>query len=121
MRRSAVRTFERAGVPRSVAMSLVGHKTKSISRRYAIVDEAMQREAAARLDAWDGCPSASIIDGMRHCYPSEVVDSEASRGGPARLLNERLTARSVVVKQVCCNPTDFAADWHRSSGFHDHL
>ena len=52
MRRSAVRTFERAGVPRSVAMSIVGHKTASIYRRYAIVDEAMQREAAARLDAW---------------------------------------------------------------------
>lgn len=45
MRRSAVRTFERAGVPRSVAMSIVGHKTESIYRRYAIVDEAMQREA----------------------------------------------------------------------------
>ena len=54
MRRSAVRTFERAGVPRSVAMSIVGHKTESIYRRYAIVDEAMQREAAARLDAWVG-------------------------------------------------------------------
>jgi hypothetical protein len=52
MRRSAVRTFERAGVPRSVAMSIVGHKTESIYRRYAIVDEAMQREAAARLDVW---------------------------------------------------------------------
>ena len=51
MRRSAVRTFERAGVPRSVAMSIVGHKTESIYRRYAIVDEAMQREAAARPDA----------------------------------------------------------------------
>ena len=36
MRRSAVRTFERAGVPRSVAMSIVGHKTESIYRRYAI-------------------------------------------------------------------------------------
>ena len=45
MRRSAVRTFERAGVPRSVAMSIVGHKTESIYRRYAIVDEATQREA----------------------------------------------------------------------------
>jgi hypothetical protein len=52
MRRSAVRTFERAGVPRSVAMLIVGHKTESIYRRYAIVDEAMQREAAHRLDAW---------------------------------------------------------------------
>jgi hypothetical protein len=52
MRRSAVRTFERAGVPRSVAMSIVGHKTESIYRRYAIVDEAMQREAAERLNAF---------------------------------------------------------------------
>jgi hypothetical protein len=57
MRRSAVRTFERAGVPRSVAMSIVGHRTESIYRRYAIVDEAMQREAAARLDAWMVAPS----------------------------------------------------------------
>ena len=52
MRRSAVRTFERAGVPRSAAVSMVGHKNESTYRRYAIVDEAMQREAAARLDAW---------------------------------------------------------------------
>jgi integrase len=57
MRRSAVRTFERAGVPRSAAMSMVGHKTEPIYRRYAIVDEAMQREAAARLDAYLGTPA----------------------------------------------------------------
>lgn len=57
MRRSAVRTFERAGVPRSAAMSMVGHKTESIYRRYAIVDEAMQREAAARLDAFTATPT----------------------------------------------------------------
>jgi integrase len=56
LRRSAVRTFERAGVPRSAAMSMVGHKTESIYRRYAIVDEAMQREAAARLDAFTSAP-----------------------------------------------------------------
>jgi integrase len=59
MRRSAVRTFERAGVPRSVAMSIVGHKTESIYRRYAIVDETMQREAAARLDAWMALPATA--------------------------------------------------------------
>lgn len=63
MRRSAVRTFERAGVPRSVAMSIVGHKTESIYRRYAIVDEAMQREAAARLDAFTSAPPPSRQQG----------------------------------------------------------
>ncbi len=51
-RRTAVRNLERAGVPRSTAMAMVGHKTESIYRRYAIVDEAMYKEAAQRLDAW---------------------------------------------------------------------
>ncbi|HXK08506.1 MAG TPA: hypothetical protein VMT70_02565 [Vicinamibacteria bacterium] len=48
-RRTAVRNLERAGVPRSTAMALVGHKTESIYRRYAITDEAMLREGAERL------------------------------------------------------------------------
>ena len=52
LRRTAVRNLERAGVPRSTAMAMVGHKTESIYRRYAIVDEAMRREAAVKLNAF---------------------------------------------------------------------
>ena len=48
-RRTAVRNLERAGVPRSAAMAMVGHKTESIYRRYAIVDEAMLTDAAEKL------------------------------------------------------------------------
>lgn len=48
-RRTAVRNLERAGVPRSTAMAMVGHRTESIYRRYAIVDEVMLREGAAKL------------------------------------------------------------------------
>jgi len=48
-RRTAVRNLERAGVPRSTAMALVGHKTESIYRRYAITDEAMLREGVEKL------------------------------------------------------------------------
>jgi len=33
-------------------MKMVGHKTEAMYRRYAIQDEAMLREAAARVDAW---------------------------------------------------------------------
>ena len=50
-RRTAVRNLERAGVPRSTAMAMVGHETESMYRRYAIVDEGMLREGAAKLSA----------------------------------------------------------------------
>jgi integrase len=49
-RRTAVRNLQRAGVPQSVAMAMVGHKTVSIYRRYSIVDESMLRDAADKLD-----------------------------------------------------------------------
>jgi integrase len=48
-RRSAVRNMERAGVPRSVAMKISGHKTESIYRRYAIVCESDIQDATRRL------------------------------------------------------------------------
>ena len=53
-RRTAVRRLERAGVARSVAMKLVGHKTESVYRRYAIVSESDLREAVEKLGAVTG-------------------------------------------------------------------
>ena len=49
LRRSAVRNLERAGVSRSVAMKLTGHKTESIYRRYAIADSAALAEGVEKL------------------------------------------------------------------------
>jgi integrase len=49
LRRTAVRNFERAGVPRSAAMAMVGHRTESIYRRYSIVDAKVLEEAAVKL------------------------------------------------------------------------
>ncbi len=48
-RRTAVRNLERAGVSRSVAMKLTGHKTEAVYRRYAIAPEQDLREGVAKL------------------------------------------------------------------------
>lgn len=57
LRRSAVRNLERAGVSRSVAMKLTGHRTESVYRRYAIVSTSDLREAGDKLAAL-GAPAA---------------------------------------------------------------
>ena len=43
--------IEARAVPRSAAMKMVDHKTEAIYRRYAIADENMLREGAAKLKA----------------------------------------------------------------------
>jgi integrase len=59
-RRTAVRNFERAGVPRSTAMKNTGHRTENVYGRYDIVDEADQRMARDRLET-----HSSLIEGSR--------------------------------------------------------
>ena len=61
-----------AGIPRSVAMSIIGHKTKSI-----YVDERMQRKAALRLDA---CTAGSSSLGPPPPNIAKFVRSRRQRG-----------------------------------------
>ncbi len=51
LRRTAVRDLDRAGVSRTVAMKMVGHRTESIYNRYNITSDGDLRDAARKLDA----------------------------------------------------------------------
>lgn len=51
-RRTAVRNLERAGVSRSAAMMMVGHRSESIYRGITITDEVVLNESAAKLAAF---------------------------------------------------------------------
>lgn len=63
-RRTAVRRLERAGVPRSVAMQLVGHRSEAIYRRYAITNETDLREGLQKIVAQR--ESSPVAGEIRH-------------------------------------------------------
>lgn len=50
LRRSAVRNMEQAGIPRSVAMAISGHKREDVYRRYDIVNDRDIQAAASKLE-----------------------------------------------------------------------
>ena len=55
LRRSAVRNMERAGIPRSVAMSISRHRTESVYKRYDIVssgDIQTAKESSRNTPNW---------------------------------------------------------------------
>jgi integrase len=72
-RRTAIRNLERDRVPRSVAMAMVGQKTEEVYRRYAIVDEAMIREAAIKMNR--GAKARRTIAQRTAEAASSVADS----------------------------------------------
>jgi hypothetical protein len=64
-----VRNLERAGVPRSEAMKLTGHKTASVYQRYAIPDSRSLAEGVEKLARLYAEPAA----------PAQVVPIRAAQ------------------------------------------
>lgn len=50
LRRTAIRNLERAGVPRSAGMALVGHRTERVYSLYAVPDETLLKWAGDLLE-----------------------------------------------------------------------
>jgi integrase len=88
LRRSAVRNLERAGISRSVAMELNGHKTEAVYRRYAIVAEGDLREAGTKLAASFAtmAATASLSDSSGDVSVTARRVAETARAGNPRNL-----------------------------------
>jgi integrase len=61
LRRSAIRSMLRSGVPQFVAMSISGHKTVSVFKRYAITTEDDQRQAMLNVEKYHRDMQSNVV------------------------------------------------------------
>jgi integrase len=116
LRRTAVRNLERAGVSRSAAMKLTGHKTESVYRRYAIVAESDLQEAVGKLAQHHKAVVAQAIAAQAERrkvipfsggVPREQAQNDHNFRGEAGSASEGVGSKSlkVLVPEVGLEPT----------------
>jgi Phage integrase family len=67
LRRCAARNLSRAGLPETVVKEITGHKTRSLYRRYRIVDRRDLREASERLQLHLESQDGTKVMPLRTC------------------------------------------------------